>query len=158
MKLEDTTIYPFIRNDPALCELHTFARGKYIIRSGDAADTWCLINGKVQVEATTQNGEKLMVDTICEDNYVGHLSNFWGQNFYCDSYALVSSVLIRIPKERFLEMMETLEFSRHFYNLLDRFSEDGVIKRLDDGDIEILDLDALYKVAEPVVNFCYNKM
>ena len=35
MKLEDTTIYPFIRNDPELCELHTFARGKYIIRSGD---------------------------------------------------------------------------------------------------------------------------
>ncbi len=61
------------------------------------------------METTTQNGKKLMVDTICEDNYVGHLSNFWGQNFYCDSYALVSSVLIRIPKERFLKMMETLE-------------------------------------------------
>lgn len=54
---------------------------------------------------------------------------------------------------------EFLKISRrHFYNLLDRFSEDGIIKRLDDGDIEILDLDALYKVAEPVVNFCYNKM
>lgn len=217
MKLEDTTIYPFIRSDPALCKLHTFARGKYIIRVGEAADIWYLVNGKVQVETTTQNGKKLVVDTICEDNYVGHLSNFWGQNFYCDSYALVSSILIRIPKERFLKMMESLEFSRHFYmktnarlydmykkelvrglfsqrqqfafyvikysqnnicrihnlsgiceflkitrrhfyNLLDRFSEDGIIKRLDDGDIEILDLDALYKVAEPVVNFSYNKM
>ena len=100
MKLEDTTIYPFIRSDPALCKLHTFARGKYIIRVGEAADIWYLVNGKVQVETTTQNGKKLVVDTICEDNYVGHLSNFWGQNFYCDSYAPVSYTHLDVYKRQ----------------------------------------------------------
>lgn len=217
MKLEDTSIYPFIRDDPKLCQLHMFGRNKYIIRAGERADVWYLVNGKVQVETSTKNGKKLVVDIINEDNFVGHLSNFAGQNFFCDSLASVSSTLIRIPKDVFLQKMEDLAFSRHFYmkvnarlydmykkelarglfsqrqqfafyiiknsqncicrihnlcticeflkisrrhfyNLLEQFTAEGLINRTEAGDIEILDLDALYQVAEPVVNFYYNKV
>ncbi len=116
MVLEDTTIYPFIKGKPELCEPHKFNRNSYITRaSWNIQDVWYLINGRVKVEATTQNGKKLLVDIINEDNYVGHLSNFRGKNFYCDSLATVSSVLIHIPAGTFLSLLDNPEFSRHFY-------------------------------------------
>ncbi|TQI67856.1 Crp/Fnr family transcriptional regulator [Clostridium sp. KNHs216] len=218
MKLEDTTIYPFIKSYPELCKLYKFSRNKYITRVvWNDEDVWYLVSGSVKVEATAQNGKKLLVDIVCEDNYVGHLSNFYGQNFYCDCVAMLSSTLIRIPAEMFRGLLNTQEFSRHFYmktsarlydmykkelmrglftqrqqfafyvidktkdgicrihsiyyiceylkisrrnlyNLLARFEEDGIMERLETGDIQVLDMEALFEIAKPVVDFCHNKI
>lgn len=116
MKLEDTTIYPLIRDDPALCQLHRFDRNKYITRADwNDEDVWYLVSGRVKVETTAQNGNKLLVDIIDEDNYVGHLSNFRGYNFYCDSITMPPSSLLRIPADKFRALLDTQAFSRHFY-------------------------------------------
>lgn len=218
MVLEDTTIFPLIKADPELCKLHKFDRNKYVTRvdRGDE-DIWYLVSGRVKVEATAQNGNRLLVDIIDEDNYVGHLSNLRGQNLYCDSITMVPSILLRIPAERFRQLFETQAFSRHFYmktsarlydmykkdlvrclftqrqqfafyvlektqgnvcrihsiysiceylkisrrnlyNLLAHFDEEGVLERLETGDIQVLDMDALQCSAKPVADFFYNKI
>lgn len=116
MILEDTTIYPLIKACPELCELHRFDRNKYITRADwSSEDVWYLVSGRVKVETTAQNGNKLLVDIIDEDNYVGHLSNFRGHNFYCDSITTAPSTLLRIPADRFRSLLDTQAFSRHFY-------------------------------------------
>ena len=116
MKLEDTTIYPLISACPELCQLHRFDRNKYITRADwNDEDVWYLVSGRVKVETTAQNGNKVLVDIIDEDNYVGHLSNFRGYNFYCDSVTMVPSTLLRIPADTFRSLLETQAFSRHFY-------------------------------------------
>lgn len=218
MILEDTTIYPLIKGNPELCKLYKFNRNKYITRvTWNTQDIWYLVSGCVKVEATTQNGKKLLVDIINEDNYVGHLSNVYGQNFYCDSIAMLPSTLIRIPAEIFHSLLDTQNFSHHFYmktsvrlydmykkelmrglftqrqqfafyviektkddicrihsiyniceylkisrrnlyNLLARFEKDGIMDRLETGDIHVLDMEALQKIARPVLDFCYNKI
>ncbi len=218
MVLENTTIFPFIKGYPELCELHKINRNAYITRaSWNIEDVWYLVNGRVKVEATTQNGKKLLVDIICEDNYVGHLSNFREKNFYCDSIAMVSSALIRIPAKTFRCLLDTPDFSRHFYmktsarlydmykkelmrglftqrqqfafyvidktqngicrihsiyyigeylkisrrnlyNLLARFTEDGIMERNETGDIEVLNMEAMQEIAKPVSDFWYNKI
>lgn len=218
MILEDTTIYPLIKGYPELCKLYKFNRNKYVTRvAWNVEDVWYLVSGRVKVEATTQNGKKLLVDIIDEDNYVGHLSNFYGQNFYCDSITMLASTLIRIPAETFRSLLKTPDFSRHFYmktnarlydmykkelmrglftqrqqfafyviektkddicrihsiyyiceylkisrrnlyNLLARFEEDGIMDRLETGDIQVLDMGVLQEIAKPVVDFCYNKI
>lgn len=116
MLLEDTTIYPLIKNYPELCQLHHFNRNKYITcASWGIEDIWYLVSGKVKVETTSANGKRILVDTITEDNYVGHLSNYWKQNLYCDSLTVVASTLICIPKATFDDLMESPVFSRHFF-------------------------------------------
>lgn len=115
MLLEDTTIYPLIRSFPELCQLHSFDKNKYIVRADCDEDVWYLVSGRVKVETSAQNGNKLLVDIIDEDNYVGHLSNFRGCNFYCDSRTTVPSTLLRIPADTFRSLLDTPAFSRHFY-------------------------------------------
>lgn len=218
MVLENTTIYPFIKGYPELCELHKFNKNSCITRaSWNDEDVWYLVNGRVKVEAATQNGKKLLVDIIDEDNYVGHLSNFRGKNFYCDSTTMVSSILVRIPCQTFLMLLETPDFSRHFYmktsarlydmykkelmrglftqrqqfafylidktkdgvcragsiyyiceylkisrrnlyNLLAWFEKNGILERLETGDIQILNMESMQEIAKPVSDFWYNKI
>ena len=116
MKLQNTSIYPFISSNPELCELFTFQRNSYIIRASDADSyVWYLVEGQVKVIANGSNGKCIVVDMIDEDNFVGHLSNYYEQNFYCDSLAVTNCTLIRIPIGKFNEMMKGMEFSRLFF-------------------------------------------
>lgn len=217
MLLEETTIYPFVRNSPELCKLYKFDRNKHITSAGNNDDVWYLISGRVKVEATAPNGKKLLVDIFNEDNYVGHLSDFHEKNFYCDSITMVPCTLIRFPVATFRSLLETPHFSRHFYmkscarlydmykktlvrrmytqrqqfaffitentqeqvcrihsiysigeyltisrrnlyNLLERFEAEGIVKRMDTGDIKVLDMNALQKISKPVVDFYYNRI
>lgn len=117
MKLEETTIYPYIKDDEELCQTYSYNRGQYIVKADEKnAYVWYLISGVVKVEAIAPNGKIFLVDTIPADNYVGHLSNFSQQNFYCNSYASQPCVLIRIPTERFLKMRNDVSFGNHFYS------------------------------------------
>ena len=54
---------------------------------------------------------------------------------------------------------EVLKISRrNLYNLIDSFSESGILNRLETGDIQVLDMDSLRNIAKPVVDFFYNKI
>lgn len=116
MKLEDTTIYPLIREHPELCLLHPFHKNQYITHMNrNIGDIWYLVSGRVKVEATSPKGKRLLVDLVDEDNYVGNLSNYYGQNFYCDCIAMTNCSLLHIPMDTFQTLMRTINFSHHFY-------------------------------------------
>lgn len=216
MRVEELTIYPFIKDDQELCRLYSVQAGDYIVRTGDEFEAvWVVVSGMVKVETTGLDGKTFRVDTLCEDNFVGHLSNISKQNFYCDSVAMEPSTLLRIPIVKFHKLMENNEFAltylrkvnarlyemykkdlvthlftqkqqfaffvrlyakdrlctigsvnqvcgylrisrRNFYNLVDKFYSEGVIERLQSGDIYVVDEEKLIEISDPVWNFYHN--
>lgn len=217
MKLNETSIYPFIKDSPSLCKIYNYSRGEKIVNAdGHDGYVWYLISGVVKVETTNPAGKVFLVDTIPADNYVGNLSNLRNKNFYCDSYAVISSKLIRIPIETFMEMLQNAYFSNHyyskvsdrlydmykwdmcfhmfpqqewfaffilehtrnnictiasnqlacqqlriskrnFYNLINKFEDDGYLERSHSGSIYIKNTSLLQEKAQQVSNFFYNR-
>lgn len=226
MLLEDTSIYPIIKEYPELCNLHLFKRNEYITRpQWDVESVWYIVSGRVKVEATKAKGQKIFVDIIEEDNYICQLSTFNGKDFLCDNTAdkkkflydtivMESSSLIRIPIERFNFLMNTQNFNQHFYmksharlyemyrkgimrilftqrqqfafylientkkdickihslyfigeylkisrrnlyNILSQFISEGILVRLENGNIRVLDNEKLQKIAQPALDFYY---
>ncbi len=122
MKLEETSIYPYIKAFPDLHKLYRIPAGNVVVSpiNNDEQDyVWFLVNGKVKVETEGTNGKKIIVDMLTEDNYVGHLSNLFGHNFYCTTVTVITSTFIRIPSNQFREMInKDIRFQRHFNNKL----------------------------------------
>lgn len=51
---------------------------------------------------------------------------------------------------------EYLKISRrNLYNLLAQFSEEGILVRLEDGNIQVLNKEALQEIAQPICDFYY---
>lgn len=118
MKLEESGIYPFIRRFPELQKLYRIPGGNVVVSplNNENDYMWFLVNGKVKVETEGENGKKMLVDMLEEDNYVGHISNLFGQNLYCSSITVITSTFIRIPMKQFKEMIDKdIRFQRHFY-------------------------------------------
>ena len=116
MRLQESTIYPFLEKHPASYEVITVKKNACIVRANEESKyIWYLLEGEVKVVAVSNNGKSIVVDEIAPNNFVGHLSNLFGQNFYCDSFAVTDCTLVRIPIARFLELMQELAFSRLFY-------------------------------------------
>lgn len=119
MRLEESSIYPFIKAFPELHKLYRIPGGKVVVSPIDKENDyiWFLVNGKVKVETEGANGKKMMVDILEADNYVGHLSNLFEQNFYCSTVTTITSTFIRIPTKQFKEMIHNdIRFQRHFNN------------------------------------------
>ena len=116
MILQESTIYPFLEKHPASYELITVKKNTRIVSANEESKyIWYLLEGEVKVVAVSNNGKSIVVDEIGPNNFVGHLSNLFGQNFYCDSYAATECTLIQFPIARFLVLMQELAFSRLFY-------------------------------------------
>lgn len=118
MKLEETSIYPYIKTFPEFHKLYRIPAGKVVvspINNDEDGYIWFLVNGKVKIETEGTNGNKIIVDILTEDNYVGHLSNLFGHNFYCTTITVITSTFIRIPVKQFLQMLNRdIRFQRHF--------------------------------------------
>lgn len=118
MKLEETSIYPYIKSYPELHKLYRIPASNVVvspINNDEDSYIWFLVNGKVKIETEGTNGKKIIVDILTEDNYVGHLSNLFGHNFYCTTVTVITSTFIRIPIKQFQEMVnKDIRFQRHF--------------------------------------------
>ena len=109
MRLQESTIYPFLEKHPASYEVITVKKNACIVRANEESKyIWYLLEGEVKVVAVSNNGKSIVVDEIAPNNFVGHLSNLFGQNFYCDSFAVTDCTLVQIPIARFLELMQEL--------------------------------------------------
>ena len=116
MILQESTIYPFIEKRSASYKVITVKKNACIVRANEESKyIWYLLEGEVKVVAVSNNGKSIVVDEIGPNNFVGHLSNLFGHNFYCDSFAATACTLIQFPIARFLELMQELAFSRLFY-------------------------------------------
>lgn len=79
MKLEDSGIYPFIKDYPKCKILYRFGKGECITNSiARNEDYWYVIEGQIEVVATSHNGRRIHVDDNVEDEWTGHLSKYWG--------------------------------------------------------------------------------
>ena len=116
MKLEDSGIYPFIKNYPKCKILYRFGKGECITNSiARNEDYWYVIEGQIEVVATSHNGRRIHVDDNVEDEWTGHLSKYWGQNLYCDCIAVTPCACIRIPNPIFNTIIKDKDFRLFFY-------------------------------------------
>ncbi len=116
MKLEETGIYPFIKDCPECRILYRFGKGECITNSvARGEDYWYIIEGNIEVVATSHSGKRVHVDDNMEDEFTGHLSRYWGQNFYCDCIAVTPCTLIRIPNGLFSKLIKQDDFRLFFY-------------------------------------------
>lgn len=117
MELEKTGIYPFIKNYPEVCKLIHVDKGVNFCPAYDESRlVWYLVSGSVDDCATSYTGRTVAVDNNVPDEFTGHLSNHWGQNFYCNCIASSPSELLSIPNQMFDEVfMRNPEFAAFFY-------------------------------------------
>lgn len=116
MKLEDSGIYPFIKDYPVCKILYRFGKGECITNSvARNEDYWYVIEGQIEVVASSHNGRRIHVDDNVEDEWTGHLSKYWGQNLYCDCIAVTPSACIRIPNPIFNNLIKNKDFRLFFY-------------------------------------------
>lgn len=116
MLLQESTIYPFIKNQPDYYKLVTVKKKACFLHANEESKyIWYLLEGEVKVVAVSNTGKSIVVDEIGPNNFAGHLSNLFGQNFYCDSIAVTDCTLVQFPVSKFLLLMQELEFSRLFY-------------------------------------------
>lgn len=113
----ESAIYPFLKDRPNDFEIIVLKKYTKIVRaSSDVESIWFLIDGEVTVTSSSGNGKSIVVDVIPPDNFVGHLSNIFEQNFYADSTASMKSTLVQIPIDVFFDLMKGIQFSRLYYN------------------------------------------
>lgn len=117
MRLEDTGIYPYVSDYLDSCRLMDIEGGvNFCPAYDDTYPIWYVVSGVVDICATSQAGRTFVVDTNVEDEFAGHLSNYWGQNFYCACITRVPPTLLRISPKLFHEtLIRCPEFRAFFY-------------------------------------------
>lgn len=116
MNLEDSGIYPFIKDYPECRILYRFGKGECITNAvARNEDYWYVLEGNIEVVATSHSGRHIHVDENMEDEWTGHLSKHWGQNFYCDCIATTPCTLIRVPNSIFNKLIKQDDFKVFFY-------------------------------------------
>ena len=116
VNLEETSIYPYIKDHPECKILYRFGKGECVTNSVAAnEDYWYVVDGCIEVVANAHNGKRIHVDDNVEDEFTGHLSKYWGQNLCCDCYATSPCTLIRIPNQLFTKLIKQEDFRLFFY-------------------------------------------
>lgn len=116
MELKDTRIYPFIKDRATSFETFRFPAGMTIATKRVAKDAiWYLVEGTVEAFAKTYNDQKIHVEFIYEDDFVGELSLYWNTTIHADFVAVTPCRLLRIPKEEFTSMLEADDKLKLFF-------------------------------------------
>ena len=105
MKLEDSGIYPFIKDYPKCKILDRFGKGECITNSiARNEDYWYVIEGQIEVVATSHNGRRIHVDDNVEDEWTGHLSKY---SATASQSRLVPASAFQIPSSTTLSRTKT---------------------------------------------------
>ena len=93
-----------------------FKKGEGVAHAGkDKEYIFYILEGEVKVVATASNGKKILVDDLTPGHFAGHLSNLQKNNFYCDTIAITSSVLIKLSLECFTSFIKNDIFALFYY-------------------------------------------
>lgn len=116
MEITDTSIYKFIQNHLSELQIMVFKSGQFIDRSThETRHIYYILQGTVKVQSTSYTGNKILVDELSKEEFVGHISDLYGQGFHCDILAKTSCTLLQIPPHIFDTLMGDAEFSALFY-------------------------------------------
>ncbi len=89
--------------------LSTYKKGDIIRREGDPPDYfYCLISGRLQAYSFDDRGQKDNVDFIHRGVYFGIISLMTGENHSMNFEALNDSVVLKIGKEDWHELLKTI--------------------------------------------------
>jgi len=86
-----------------------YKKGDFICKEGDPADYfYCLVSGRLQSFTTGEQGQKENVDFIHRGMYFGLISVFTGQAHSLTFGAINDSVVLKIDKEDFHEILKAI--------------------------------------------------
>ena len=115
MKLEDSGIYPFIKDYPKCKILYRFGKGECITNSiARNENYWYVIEGQIEVVATSHNGRRIHVDDNVEDEWTGHLRRITGDRIYTATASQsrpVPASAFQIPSSTTLSRTKTSDSS-----------------------------------------------
>lgn len=101
MDINETKIFPFIKDDPTLCKLHLYEANSTIARSSEEEDhVWFIVKGVVELLAESQreDGQNLHLEFLGEDFFIsGSLLRKLGFS-QCRCVTFTPCELLRLPK------------------------------------------------------------
>ena len=117
MEIINTAIYKFIEDYINEVEIVTYKNGEYIERALNTTNCiYYILDGVVKVQNVSCSGNKILVDEISTEEFVGHISKLRGSHFHCDIIAKEACTLIKIPTAILNELLKNNEFSTLFYS------------------------------------------
>lgn len=116
MKITDTLIYKFIKEYMSSIEIVDYKHG-HIIDSciEESTSIYYILKGIVKVQNVSVSGNKILIDEISKEEFVGHISTMRGEGFHSNVICKEDSTLVKIPRNIFAELMKNSEFSSLFY-------------------------------------------
>lgn len=116
MNITETLIYKFIQHHLAELQIMVFKSGQFIERAThETRNIYYILQGTIRVQNSSYTGNKILVDELSSDEFVGHISNLYGQDFHCDILAKTSCTVLQIPPSAFDQLMQNAEFVSLFY-------------------------------------------
>jgi predicted acylesterase/phospholipase RssA/CRP-like cAMP-binding protein len=86
-----------------------YRKGEVIRQQGDPPDAlYCLLSGRVHAYLTETTGKKIQVDLFRRGMYFGIISLLTGQNHSLSFVAVNDSVVLKIDREQFQEILNTI--------------------------------------------------
>ncbi len=157
MDLDKTGIYPFIKSNPDGYKLIHVKKGVNFCPAYDESYLiWYVVDGEVDVSTVSQSGRKINVDSNVEDEFTGHVSNYWGQNFYSDCTAKTPCEMLRLNNDYFYdELMKNPEFKTFFYFKMSSRLYDMFKQRLVSDLFSDTQIFAAYLVDNSSDGYCY---
>lgn len=130
MKIEDSEIYPYIKN--CLEEIRTavIKKGEYVTKAISGDDTiYYILKGSVRVVKETMTGKRIFMDSCDAGNFTGHISNLGNYDLNCDILAETDLTVLKLDKKIMQQLMEDENFecfyykkvSVHLYTMVKRF-------------------------------------
>ena len=91
----------------AVCEVELYERGKEIFAEGDASDNFFfVVTGRIKVYKLTPAGKQVILEIMGVGDPFGAVATFEGSPFPATAVALSDTVCLRIPRQRFFELLE----------------------------------------------------
>lgn len=117
MEITNTVIYKFIKDYMNEIEVIAYKSNEYIERAmNDHNCIYYILNGVVKVQNVSCAGNKILIDEISTEEFVGHISKLRGSYFHCEIIAKEASTLVKIPIVILNELLKNNEFATLFYS------------------------------------------
>ena len=91
----------------AACEVKLYERGGEIFTEGEPSEYFFfVVTGRVKVYKLTPGGKQVILEIMSGGEPFGAVASFEGRPFPATAMALSDTVCLRLPRQRFFEMLE----------------------------------------------------
>lgn len=116
MKIEDSEIYPYIRDCLEEIRTDVISKGAYVTKAISSDDTiYYILKGSVRVVKETMTGKRIFMDSCGAENFTGHISNIENYDLNCDIMAETDLVVLKLDKKIMQKLMADTAFECFYY-------------------------------------------